>query len=71
MYVWLPPGAAAAVAAARRVDPHRSPFVTYEPLLAGEPAWAYHAFKRWLVLHTVNPLQALDGLALALLARDA
>ena len=64
-----PPAVERVLAAARRIDPAHSLYVTFAPA-AEEPPWEFHPFKRWLALRTDTPDAVVEAVACTLLARS-
>ena len=65
-----PPAVERVLAAARRIDPAHSLYVTFAPDSEGPP-WEFHPFKRWLVLRTALPGHLLEAVTCTMLARTA
>lgn len=66
----LPASVEAVQAAARRIHPRHSLFLSYAPETGGA-AWELHPAKRWLVLRSPDLDPVLDTFACALLATTA
>jgi len=65
-----PPAVERVLAAARRIDPAHSLYVTFAPESEGPP-WEFHPFKRWLVLTTEQHGRLLEAVTCSMLARTA
>jgi hypothetical protein len=66
----IPQSVEPVLAAARRLYPQHSLFLTIAPAEHG-PTWEFHPYKRWLVLRTDDPEHILEAVACSLLARTA
>ena len=66
----IPPSVERVLAAAGRIDPAHSLYVTFAPESEGPP-WEFHPFKRWLVLRTEQHGRLLEAVTCSMLARTA